>query len=96
MLMLRLDAKNKVLYPQDDDNGIALTKVETRLLAALMRQSGRIVSTETLMREVWQTGYLGDLGTLYAHISLLRRKIGPGKIVTYRRRGYALLENDAQ
>jgi hypothetical protein len=33
---------------------------------------------------------LADLGTLYVYISSLRRKIGRGKIVTQRCRGYAL------
>jgi DNA-binding response OmpR family regulator len=91
---LALDTKNKMLYRNGD--AVALTRMETRLLAALMRRSGQIVSTETIMGEVWGTDYLGDLGTLYAHVCFLRRKLGPGKITTYRRRGYALIHEDGQ
>jgi two-component system KDP operon response regulator KdpE len=75
---------------------ITLRRMETRLLAALMRRAGRLVSTEMLMKEVWGTEYVEDLGTLYAHICFLRRKLGPEKIVTYRRRGYTLIHEDGQ
>jgi two-component system response regulator ArlR len=91
---LALDTKNRMLHCNGE--AIALTRMEARLLAALMRRAGRLVSTETLMKEVWGTDYLGDLSTLYAHISFLRRKVGRERIVTYRRRGYALTHEDGQ
>jgi DNA-binding response OmpR family regulator len=90
---LALDTKNRMLFC--NGSTVALTRMEARLLAALMRRSGQVVSTETIMKEVWSTDYLGDLGTLYAHICYLRRKLGPGMIVTCRRRGYALMNGGA-
>jgi DNA-binding response OmpR family regulator len=85
---MALNTKTRTLYCNGDT--IALTRIEARLLESLMRRPGQVVSAKTLMKEVWRTDFVGDLGTLYVYISSLRRKIGRGKIVTQRRRGYAL------
>jgi len=90
--------KNRVLYLSE--NGTAPTKIkllpkEARLLAVLMQSPGEVVSRARLMREVWQTDYLGDTRTLDVHISWLRRKLEtdpahPRLILTERRVGYRL------
>jgi two-component system phosphate regulon response regulator PhoB len=65
--------------------------MEARLLATLMRYPNQTVSRATLMREVWQTDYLGDTRTLEVHICWLRRKIDrPQRIITVRGDGYRL------
>ena len=78
-----------------DEAEIRLRPMEARLLATLMRSAGRPVSRAELMREVWQTDYVGDTRTLEVHICWLRRKIEedplrPRRIVTHRGLGYQL------
>lgn len=65
------------------------------LLKTFMRRPGQVLSPKFLMKEVWETDYLGDVGTLYVHIRWLREKIeeDPGSPVylrTVRRKGYRL------
>jgi two-component system alkaline phosphatase synthesis response regulator PhoP len=70
-----------------------LTHIECRLLCALMRREGQIVTRKTLMKEVWATDYLGDTRTLDVHICWLRQKLEedphrPVRIKTIRGVGY--------
>ena len=80
---LKLDIEHRLLYLGAGDAGpIALTPMETRLLAALMRT-------------VWNTQFLGDTRTLDVHVCWLRHKLEvdpacPRRIVTHRGRGYEL------
>ncbi len=72
-----------------------LTPLERRLLQLLMRHPGQVLSRSRLMKEVWETDYLGDTRTLHVHICWLRRKIEedpsrPGRLVTHRGVGYEL------
>ena len=53
------------------DNGkppIKFTPKEARLLAVLMQSPGQVVSRAKIMKEVWQTDYLGDTRTLDVQI----------------------------
>jgi len=52
-----------------------LTPKEYQLLAFFMANPGKVLSRKLLMKKVWETDYLGDMRTLYVHISRLRRKI---------------------
>ena len=52
-----------------------LTHLETRLLHALMRRRGQVVTRKALMKEVWNTGYVDDTRTLDARICWLRKKL---------------------
>ena len=52
-----------------------LTFKECALLEILMRNNGEVLTRKTLMKEVWDTDYLGDTRTLDVHICMLRRKI---------------------
>ena len=77
------------------DGQIKLTPKECRLLGALMSNGGKVLSREDLMREVWDTDYMGDTRTLDVHIRYLRRKIekdpsDPSRIITIRGVGYRL------
>jgi two-component system alkaline phosphatase synthesis response regulator PhoP len=74
---------------------IHLTPKETKLMALLMRNVGKVVSRSDLMQEVWNTEYLGDTRTLDVHICWLRQKIEdnpriPELILTRRGQGYEL------
>jgi two-component system alkaline phosphatase synthesis response regulator PhoP len=52
-----------------------LTPKECRLLQQFMRNSGKVLSRRTLMKEVWDTDYLGDTRTLDVHVRWIREKI---------------------
>ena len=74
---------------------VKLLPMEARLLAVLMQHPGQVVTRARLMREVWETDYLGDTRTLDVHICWLRRKLKgdpphPRLIVTRRGVGYEL------
>jgi len=68
------------------------------LLVALLRHAGSVMTREELMREVWQTTWLGSTKTVDMHISWLRRKLGdavgdPRYITTVRGIGFRFEEN---
>jgi DNA-binding response OmpR family regulator len=70
-----------------------LTPKELSLLALLIERADQEVSRSTIMKEVWQTAYVGDTRTLEVHVRWLRQKLEddpkhPKRIVTVRRRGY--------
>ncbi len=56
--------------------GIQLTVKEFDLLAVLLENAGRVVRRGDLMREVWDTSWLGSTKTLDVHVSSLRKKLG--------------------
>lgn len=70
-----------------------LTPKEFRLLHLLMRHVGEVLNRRKIMKEVWETDYLGDTRTLDVHIRWLREKLEdnpsrPQYIVTVRGVGY--------
>jgi DNA-binding response OmpR family regulator len=72
-----------------------LTPKQARLLALLMQRPNQVISREELMREIWDTQYLGDTRTLDVHIRWLREKIEtdptrPTVLLTVRKIGYRL------
>ena len=83
------------LYLGDGKPPIKFTPKETGILAVLMRHPGQAISRAKLMREVWQTDYLGDTRTLDVHICWLRQKLeedpaNPRLLLTERGVGYRL------
>lgn len=90
------NARRAFLYGQE----LALTAKEFDLLRVLMREGGKVVSREDLMREVWESTWYGSTKTLDMHISVLRRKLGddaadPRHIVTVRGVGFRF-ENEPE
>ena len=74
---------------------IHLTPKESKVMALLMKNVGKVVSRSVLMQEVWDTEYLGDTRTLDVHICWLRQKIEddpsiPEHILSRRGQGYEL------
>jgi DNA-binding response OmpR family regulator len=72
---------------------LQLTAKEFDLLRVLVREQGKVVSREQLMREIWDTAWFGSTKTLDMHISVLRRKLGddatsPQYIATVRGVGF--------
>jgi DNA-binding response OmpR family regulator len=56
---------------------LTLTPTEFKLLTAIMRRSGKVVSLEELVREVWGQQYAGEIGYVRRYIWHLRQKIEP-------------------
>jgi two-component system response regulator RegX3 len=52
-----------------------LTIKECALLEILLRNNGEVLTRKRLMKEVWDTDYMGDTRTLDVHICTLRRKV---------------------
>ncbi|MCS7087611.1 MAG: response regulator transcription factor [Thermoflexales bacterium] len=72
-----------------------LTPKLSRLLRVLMERQGEVVLRKDLMRDVWDTTYLGDTRTLDVHIHWLRQLIEddptqPVYLFTVRGKGYRL------
>jgi DNA-binding response OmpR family regulator len=67
---------------------LALRPKEFDLLALLVAEAGRAVTRERIMREVWDTHWLGATKTLDTHVLSLRHKLGRDAITTLRGVGY--------
>ena len=59
-----------------DEHELSLTAKEFDLLRVLLRENGKVVTREQLMREVWDTAWWGSTKTLDMHVSWLRKKLG--------------------
>jgi DNA-binding response OmpR family regulator len=70
------------------DQELDLRPKEFDLLALLVGEAGRVVTRERIMREVWDTDWLGSTKTLDTHVLGLRGKLGPDAITTLRGVGY--------
>jgi DNA-binding response OmpR family regulator len=76
-----------------------LTPKEFGMLKLFMESAGQVVSRKTLMKQIWDTDYLGDTRTLDVHIRWLREKIEenaskPKKLLTARGEGYKLVAKE--
>jgi DNA-binding response OmpR family regulator len=73
------------------DDELELRPKEFELLALLVSEAGRAVTRDRIMRDVWDTEWLGATKTLDTHILTLRQKLGePDAITTLRGVGYRL------
>lgn len=75
-----------------DDTPIPLTRIETKLLYLLMRNAGRITSTDFLISRLWPLEEVFE-ETLRVHVHRLRKKIEidpaePHYVITKRGSGY--------
>ena len=60
-----------------DGQDVHLTPIEYKLLGALARNRGRLMTHGALLTEVWGPQYAHDTQVLRTHIANLRRKIAP-------------------
>lgn len=67
---------------------LSLRPKEFDLLALLVTEAGRVVTRERLMRDVWDTEWMGSTKTLDTHMLTLRQKLRPEAITTLRGIGY--------
>jgi len=70
---LVLDLDSRTL--RKGDLALHLRPKEATLLAFFMRNPGRILSRQEIMKQVWETDYVEDTRTLSVHIRWLRLKI---------------------
>ncbi|MEV1291720.1 response regulator transcription factor [Pseudonocardia sp. NPDC049635] len=74
-----------------DGAGIALTRKEFDLLAALARREGAVLPRSELLEQVWGIADASAARTLEAHVASLRSKLGDRDVVlTVRGVGYRL------
>jgi DNA-binding response OmpR family regulator len=94
--VLQVDDRVKVDFAHRrvsvDGDMVALTPTETKLLYILMRNAGRVVTTDFILRRLWPMQEVYE-DALYVHIRHLRQKIEvdpsePRYIVTERSLGY--------
>ena len=75
---------------------IRLGNREFQMLELLMRQEGRLISTEQFMEHIWGYDSEAEINVVWAYISYLRRKLeavgGNVRITACRGRGYLLEE----
>jgi two-component system, OmpR family, response regulator RegX3 len=74
-----------------DDGEVQLTPSEFRVLALLAQEPERVYSRREIMQHLWESSYVGDERACDIHISNLRRKLKPERIVTVRGVGYKLV-----
>lgn len=73
-----------------DGQPVLLSALEYRLLELLVRRRGGIVSKSDVLDALYAFGDEPHENAVEAHVSRLRRKIGPHRIVSQRGMGYAI------
>jgi len=80
----QVDLAGKRVYPHPADGeteppagDVRLTPTEWRLLEALVRHPGKLVSQRQLITEVWGPAYTDDTSSLRLYVNRLRRKLEP-------------------
>ena len=81
-----------------DGDPVQLRPREFELLAAFLRNKGRLMTRDRLITDVWGMDYFGDTKTLDVHIKRVRKKIEPDPkqpryLVTVRGLGYKFLDD---
>ncbi|NLI20187.1 MAG: response regulator transcription factor [Clostridiales bacterium] len=87
---LTLDRERHLVSAEGQN--VELTHMEFELLSFLMAHTGKAVTREVLLDDVWGLGFAVDTRTVDVHIRSLRQKLGPcgGMILTVRGVGYKL------
>ena len=99
-----VDEQLKINFPQRqaivNEKPVSLTPTETKLLYILMRNAGRIVGTEYILRRLWPAEPAFE-DRLHVHLHRLRRKLEsdqnkgqPEYIVSERGSGYMFMQPD--
>ncbi|MGA2450997.1 MAG: response regulator [Polyangiaceae bacterium] len=91
---LRIDLARRLVFL--DDAEIHLTPIEYKVLAALARHAGMVVTQRQLLREVWGPGEAHTPQLLRVHMAQLRHKLErdsacPKHLITEPGVGYRLL-----
>lgn len=78
---------------------VNLTNTEYKILAHLAKHAGKVVTHESISREVWGPHHMSDSGNLRVNLMNIRRKIDPNSsnpkyIFTEPGMGYRLKDNE--
>jgi two-component system KDP operon response regulator KdpE len=71
--MLRMDLSHRIVTVENRE--ISLTPTEYDLLRILLQNSGKVLTHQHLLRQIWGTAYESEMHLLRVNISNLRRKI---------------------
>ncbi|GMB01234.1 response regulator transcription factor [Pelosinus sp. IPA-1] len=71
-----------------DDQSLDLSPKEYDLIAYLTENSGKALSRQQILNQVWSYDYFGDLRTVDTHINRLRTKLGEKSTLVQTIRGY--------
>lgn len=93
---LKIDLEKRLVYLNDRE--VHMTPMEYTLLSLLMKNRGKVVTTATIIKELWGPGYGQDTQALRTLMAGLRRKIeeNPAKpqyIMTEIGVGYRMTED---
>jgi len=96
---LTFDPDTRLLHK--GENSSHLRPKEAALLTYFMQNSGRVLSRQEIIKQVWETDYIGDTRTLSVHVRWLRVKIEedsghPRFLRTVRGVGYRFEVPDAE
>jgi DNA-binding response OmpR family regulator len=88
---LVLDLDTNILHKGSET--LQLRPEEAALLALFMRNPGKVLNRQEIIKQVWETEYLGDTRTLTVHVRWVREKIeddpsAPRSLRTVRGVGY--------
>ena len=72
---LRVDLAGRHVFVGGQE--VHLTPIEYKLLTALVRHAGRVLTHQQLLKEVWGPHHTQDTHYLRVHLAQLRRKIEP-------------------
>lgn len=70
---LKLDMEKHLVYINDEE--VHMTPMEYSLLSLLLKNRGKVVTTATIIKELWGPGYGQDTQALRTLMAGLRRKI---------------------
>lgn len=70
---LKIDLVNHVAHKNDDI--LKLTSTEFSLLALMAKNSGRVLTHQFILKEIWGFGYIGQTQILRVFVAQLRKKI---------------------
>ncbi|NIV29089.1 MAG: hypothetical protein GWN58_06145 [Anaerolineae bacterium] len=95
---LVFDPDTRILHR--GDSTWHLRPKEAALLVYFIENSGKVLSREQIIKDVWETDYFGDTRTLSVHVCWLREKIeeeprAPVLLRTVRGVGYRFEALDA-
>lgn len=72
---LRLDLANRVVTRDGEE--VRLTPIEHKLLATLVRNAGKVMTYQQLLKDVWGPRYATQKQYLHVYVGHLRHKLEP-------------------
>jgi two-component system KDP operon response regulator KdpE len=73
----RIDLSAKTVTRTDDGSTVRLTPTEWQVLELLIRNADKLVTRQTLLRDIWGPAHVSDTGYLRLYIAQLRKKLEP-------------------